>query len=90
MARLIKVDVIPTPLIDIEVISPQIIDVDVGTAVIPYPLKEYEGEYTVTPKTTEQTLETAGLKMVDNVTVFSIPYYATSNPEGGYTITIAD
>lgn len=49
----------------------------------------YEGDYTVTPKAYEaQTLETQGLAMRDDVTVFEIPYVEVSNPVGGKTVTI--
>lgn len=47
----------------------------------------YEGEYTVTPKTKAQTLETTGKKMVDDVIIKSIPYFETSN-QYGYTVYI--
>ena len=50
----------------------------------------YEGEYTVVPKTTDQILETEGKTMEDDVTVTAIPYYQTSNPQGGYTVIIGD
>lgn len=48
----------------------------------------YEGEYVVIPASSEQVLETAGLKMHDDVTVEEIPYAEVSNPQGGYTVTI--
>lgn len=55
-----------------------------GGEYVPY----YEGAYEVTPKSIEQVLKTAGLRMQDDVTVFEIPYAETSNPQGGYTVTI--
>lgn len=49
----------------------------------------YEGEYVVTPLAWEQTvLDTGGKLMYDDVTVLEIPYYRTSNPQGGDTIFI--
>lgn len=52
------------------------------------PVENYEGEYIVTPEPfNPQTLETAGLKMQDDVVVLKIPYYETSN-ETGYTVYI--
>lgn len=48
----------------------------------------YTGEYTVIPKTTPQTLETAGKRMTEDVSVFAIPYYEVSNPSDGTTVYI--
>lgn len=42
----------------------------------------YEGEYQVIPKANEQTLETKGRKMRENVTVNKIPMYEFSNNFG--------
>lgn len=52
--------------------------------VLPY----YSGPYEVTPKTTEQVLQTKDKSMSDNVKIFSIPYAVTSNVFGGLTATI--
>ena len=60
-------------LIKVEVITPPLIEVEVGTPIIPYPAPEYSGAYEVTPSQETQILETAGLKMTDNVTVNPIP-----------------
>lgn len=50
----------------------------------------YEGSYTVTPKAhTEQVLATDGKLMEDDVTVFEIPYFETSNLSGT-TVYIAN
>ena len=51
-----------------------------------YPV--YEGDYIVTPKVFEQSLETADHLMEDDVTVLEIPYAEVSNPHGT-TVTIA-
>lgn len=48
----------------------------------------YEGEYTVTPSLSEQTLTTNQKLMLDNVTVYEIPVTRTSNPQGGLTVII--
>ena len=48
----------------------------------------YDGEYTVTPKISQITLETSGKIMGDDVVVLSIPRYDTSNPSGGTTVYI--
>lgn len=50
----------------------------------------YNGEYTVTPKAfKEQTLKTNGKKMINDVTIKEVPYYETSNTDGGETVYIA-
>lgn len=50
----------------------------------------YEGRYIVTPMAyEEQVLETKGKKMEDNVVVKEVPYYETSNVDGGETVYIA-
>lgn len=49
----------------------------------------YTGDYVVTPLAWEETvLPTYGKLMTDDVTVLEIPYYRTSNPQGGDTIFI--
>lgn len=50
----------------------------------------YEGPYIVTPMTQDQTLETRDKLMAENVLVLEIPYYETTNEQGGYTVIIAD
>lgn len=50
----------------------------------------YDGPYTVTPKTQEQMLATRDKLMAENVLVLEIPYYETTNEQGGYTVIIAD
>lgn len=49
----------------------------------------YDGSYDVTPLPGAETiLETVGKRMTGDVTVGEIPYYETSNPQGGYTVII--
>lgn len=48
----------------------------------------YEGEYTIIPETTAQTLPTAHKRMQDDLTVLAIPYYETTNETGGNTVYI--
>lgn len=49
----------------------------------------YEGPYVAVPSASEeQTLETEGLLMEEDVVVRRIPYYVTSNAAGGETIYI--
>lgn len=51
----------------------------------------YDGSYEVTPKAWEvQTLATEGKLMLDDVTVFKVPYYETSNVFDGLTVFIAE
>lgn len=51
----------------------------------------YDGLYEVTPKAWDaQILETAHKLMTDNVTVFKVPYYETSNLYDGLTVFIAE
>lgn len=61
-----------------------------GTVIIPeqIPIEEYDGDYTVTPRLEEQTLQTQGYKMRENLTVQTIPVVATSNLFGGKTVVI--
>ena len=47
----------------------------------------YDGAYAVTPASSEQTLETTGKTMREDVTVLAIPYFETSN-ESGITVYI--
>lgn len=49
----------------------------------------YEGEYEVTPKVEEQTLETKEKFMTDDVTVHAIPVFEVTNAAGGLTVYIA-
>ena len=51
----------------------------------------YGGAYEVTPKAyEEQILPTTGKLMLDDVTVFRVPYYETSNLYDGLTVFIAE
>ena len=50
----------------------------------------YEGEYSVTPKVTAQTLETENKLMSEDLTVKAIPYFEVSNLAGGSTVTIGN
>ena len=64
-----------------------------GTLTIPSAagVDVYGGPYEVTPKAyLDQTLQTAHKLMTDNVTVFKVPYYETSNLFDGKTAYIAE
>ena len=51
---------------------------------------QYAGPYEVTPKAhAEQILNTSGKLMINDVTVFEVPYYETSNLFDGLTAYIA-
>jgi hypothetical protein len=64
-----------------------------GTLTIPSTpgLDLYGGPYEVTPKARDaQVLETEGKLMTDDITVFKVPYYETSNLFDGLTVFIAE
>lgn len=50
----------------------------------------YMGDYEVTPKISEQMLETYDRHMNENVTIKPIPYYEVSNEYSGKTVIIGD
>lgn len=53
-----------------------------------YPI--YDGATDITPKANEQTvLETAEKLVLQDITVFEVPYFQVSNPQGGNTAYIA-
>lgn len=51
-------------------------------------LDPYDGDYSITPQLTAQTLETAKKYMSNDVEVKEIPIYVVSNNSGGNTVTI--
>ena len=64
------------------------IDLEIGTVVEPEDYPIYEGSYVVTPRITEQVLDTKNKSLLDDITIFQIPYASVSNPSGGSTVTI--
>lgn len=50
----------------------------------------YEGAYHITPKVSEQKMNTTGKVMTDDVTVLAIPYFDVSNAYGGSTVYIGN
>ena len=48
----------------------------------------YDGEYTLTPETTDQVLLTKEKLLKENVTVKAVPTQSVDNLSGGKTITI--
>lgn len=60
-----------------------------GTLVITVERETYAGPYEVTPKVTEQTIETKGKVMREDLTVKEVPVYRVTNASGGTTVYIA-
>lgn len=52
--------------------------------------EQYSGEYVVTPKVDEQTLETKDKVLTEDVTIKSIPFFKVSNNKGGDTVYIGN
>lgn len=50
--------------------------------------EEYDGDYEVIPKFTEEVLKTQNKLMKDNVVVYPIEVARVSNPSGGTTVYI--
>lgn len=79
-------------LSQIEVITCELSDIIQITSDITLPEvidgRHYDGEYEVTPDFNEQTLETRGLLMADDVSVHAIQVSRTTNPSGGTTVFI--
>ena len=48
----------------------------------------YDGEYTLTPETTDQVLLTKEKLLKENVTVKAVTKQIVDNPAGGQTVTI--
>lgn len=51
--------------------------------------KQYNGAYEVIPSRQDQTLNTQGCYMSNDVSVKQIPFAAVTNQQGGKTINIA-
>lgn len=51
-------------------------------------LQPYMGPYEATPKVAEQVLATKNKRMVDDVTIYEIPYHEVGNQYGGNTAII--
>ena len=72
-------------------VNPQTVALGFGTPVTRDCVERepYTGDYTVTPQAHEDVvLETNGKRMTDDVTVFRVPYFETSNVYGN-TVFIA-
>lgn len=64
-------------------------EVATGKVIASVETELYEGDYEVTPKVEEQTLETKGKVMKEDVHIKSVPVYETTNNSGGSTVYIA-
>ena len=64
-------------------------NLEVGKVILNVDVENYEGSYTVTPKVSEQLLETKQRLMTDDLTIKGIPIYEVSNSSGGMTVYIA-
>lgn len=53
----------------------------------PEGIEQYEGDYTVIPKVSEQKMQTKNKMMKENVTIEQIPFHEFSN-ETGTTVVI--
>lgn len=51
-------------------------------------IEDYDGDYSVVPKVTSQTLLTENKRMEANVFIYEIPYAVVANTTGGMTATI--
>lgn len=51
-------------------------------------IEDYDGDYSVVPKVTSQTLLTENKRMESNVFIYEIPYAETTNTYGGMTASI--
>lgn len=60
----------------------------VGSLSKPVGYIDYTGSYEVTPKTSEQSLQTKDKHLIENVTIKSIPFFDVSNTSGGSTVYI--
>lgn len=75
---------------EIQFVEPGQFAVDFGEIyeIVSSDVPVYQDAYKVRPKFSEQTLETEGMLMREDVTVEQIPIYVVSNNYGGTTVTI--
>lgn len=65
------------------------LDMTIGTAYAMSVADDYEGSYTVTPKTTTQVLATKDLKMTDDLVINPIPKHYGLITYNGTTIKVS-
>lgn len=67
------------------------IDVDVGPGHSGAVYPVYDGPTTIKPEAYEmQILQTEKKTLLENIITLPIPYYETSNPQGGMTVYIGE
>ena len=49
---------------------------------------DYEGDYSVTPGATAETLDTKGRRLKEDISILPVPMIAVENESGGTTVTI--
>ena len=88
---MIHVGIVAPPTIGVKLMREIGISVGISaiTRVVPQDIAVYDGAYSVTPRVTPQTLETAEKYMTKNVSVDAVPFYSVSNQAGGNTVYIA-
>lgn len=59
-----------------------------AVSVYEYDTETYDGEYVVKPKATQQTLDTEGKRMAQDVAVLAVAQSCVANSAGGNTFTI--
>ena len=74
--------------IEVVILEDYEIEIELDAEVIDTGGDPYTGSYEVTPRLTEQTLETQYKTMADNVLVHGIPITRAGNPYGGDTVLI--
>lgn len=82
-------EVLTLPKMSGSVSAPKSLSGNIGAKTINVGGRPYEGDYIVTPKVEQQTLDTKGAIMGDDLTILAIPYFETSNNSGGNTVYIA-
>jgi hypothetical protein len=86
---MIKVEILSQTSVDVELEGVQEVGVDIMGQIIPVgEYKHYEGEYSVTPKFENQTLQTKNKVMDFDVDVKTIPLEKVANSSGGNTVII--
>lgn len=77
------------PSLVLEVGETPILYIDIGDVIVNEQPPIYEGLYGLTPSFNEQTLETSGLMMLNDITLDPIPVSeTTTGGTEGYTISI--
>lgn len=67
------------------------IDVDIGVPHSGSPYEVYDGPTTIIPEAYEmQILQTTKKSVMEDIVVLPIPYFETSNPQGGTTVYIGE